>query len=169
MHNVIQTNRLRRRRGFSLIEIMIVVTLIGLLNAIAVPALRQTRKQVQATRIANDFRQIKDSLEFALTELGSFPPDRNPGQFPPELSPYLPREAWNQAIVGNNTRWDWDNWIGRGGRPFQVGLTLRYRGGGVDTELMQMVDGILDDGDLGTGTFRSETQFGGFVIVFEEN
>ena len=158
----------RRKRGFSLVEIMIVIVLIGILNAIAIPALRNTRKQVQATRIANDFRQIRDSLEFAISELGTYPPDRNPGQYPPELVPYLPSEAWNRAIVGNNVRWDWDNWIGRGGRPFDVGLTLRYRGRGVDTELMTIVDDILDDGDLSTGTFRTETRYGGFVIVFKE-
>lgn len=156
-----------KQRGFTILELTVVVVIIALINAIAIPALRNTRKEVIATRLANDFRQIKDSLEYALSELGEVPPDRNPGRYPAELEPYLPTEAWRRSVV--NARWDWDNWIGKGGRPFQVGLTLRYRGNGVDREVMRMVDEILDDGDLGSGEFREETRFGGYAIVLREN
>jgi prepilin-type N-terminal cleavage/methylation domain-containing protein len=47
-----------RRRGFTLVEIMIVVAIIALLAAIAVPNFLRARKRSQATRIMQDLRQL---------------------------------------------------------------------------------------------------------------
>jgi prepilin-type N-terminal cleavage/methylation domain-containing protein len=52
-------NRLNKRRGgFTLVEIMIVVAIIALLAAIAVPGFLRARKRSQASRIINDLRLI---------------------------------------------------------------------------------------------------------------
>src|ERR1700726_592679 len=48
----------KRRGGFTLVEIMIVVAIIALLAAIAVPGFLRARKRSQATRILNDLRLI---------------------------------------------------------------------------------------------------------------
>lgn len=48
----------RSRGGFTLVEIMIVVAIIALLAAIAVPNFLRARKRSQATRILNDLRLI---------------------------------------------------------------------------------------------------------------
>jgi prepilin-type N-terminal cleavage/methylation domain-containing protein len=45
-------------RGFTLVEIMIVVAIIALLAAIAVPGFLRARKRAQASRILNDLRLI---------------------------------------------------------------------------------------------------------------
>src|SRR5215204_1513995 len=47
-----------RRRGFTLVEIMIVVAIIALLAAIAVPNFLRARKRSQATRVLEDLRMI---------------------------------------------------------------------------------------------------------------
>ena len=47
-----------RRGGFTLVEIMIVVAIIALLAAIAVPGFLRARKRSQASRILNDLRMI---------------------------------------------------------------------------------------------------------------
>jgi prepilin-type N-terminal cleavage/methylation domain-containing protein len=48
----------KRRGGFTLVEIMIVVAIIALLAAIAVPGFLRARKRSQASRILNDLRMI---------------------------------------------------------------------------------------------------------------
>jgi prepilin-type N-terminal cleavage/methylation domain-containing protein len=52
-------NRINKRHGgFTLVEIMIVVAIIALLAAIAVPGFLRARKRSQASRILNDLRLI---------------------------------------------------------------------------------------------------------------
>ncbi len=57
-------NRLNKRRGgFTLVEIMIVVAIIALLAAIAVPGFLRARKRSQASRIINDLRLIDSAVD----------------------------------------------------------------------------------------------------------
>jgi len=53
----------KRRGGFTLVEIMIVVAIIALLAAIAVPGFLRARKRSQATRILNDMRLIDSAVD----------------------------------------------------------------------------------------------------------
>ena len=62
----IRTNR----RGFTLVEIMIVVAIIALLAAIAVPNFLRSRKRSQATRVLEDLRNIDHALEQYAMETG---------------------------------------------------------------------------------------------------
>ena len=52
-----------RRGGFTLVEIMIVVAIIALLAAIAVPGFLRARKRSQASRIINDLRLIDSAID----------------------------------------------------------------------------------------------------------
>src|SRR5438105_15140562 len=57
-------NKLNKRRGgFTLVEIMIVVAIIALLAAIAVPGFLRARKRSQASRILNDLRMIDAAVD----------------------------------------------------------------------------------------------------------
>ena len=57
-------NKLNKRRGgFTLVEIMIVVAIIALLAAIAVPGFLRARKRSQASRILNDLRMIDSAVD----------------------------------------------------------------------------------------------------------
>ena len=53
----------KRRGGFTLVEIMIVVAIIALLAAIAVPGFLRARKRSQASRILNDLRMIDSACD----------------------------------------------------------------------------------------------------------
>lgn len=52
-----------KRAGFTLVEIMIVVAIIALLAAIAVPGFLRARKRSQATKILNDLRMIDGAVD----------------------------------------------------------------------------------------------------------
>ena len=49
--------------GFTLVEIMIVVAIIALLSAIAVPNFLRARKRSQATRVLEDLRMIDSATD----------------------------------------------------------------------------------------------------------
>jgi len=56
-------NRTSRKSGFTLVEIMIVVAIIGLLAAIAVPAFMKARKNAQRSACQNNLRLIDSSKD----------------------------------------------------------------------------------------------------------
>ena len=61
---------LKRRQAFTLVEIMIIVALIGLLAALAVPTFIKARKQSQGKRIVNDARIIDAAIDSWAFEKG---------------------------------------------------------------------------------------------------
>src|SRR5256884_8049296 len=52
-----------KRGGFTLVEIMIVVAVIALLAAIAVPNFLRARKRSQATRVLEDLRELDHAVD----------------------------------------------------------------------------------------------------------
>src|SRR5437762_1497982 len=53
----------KKHAGFTLVEIMIVVAIIALLAAIAVPGFLRARKRSQASKILNDLRMIDAAVD----------------------------------------------------------------------------------------------------------
>jgi prepilin-type N-terminal cleavage/methylation domain-containing protein len=65
------TNKIRNdRSAFTLVEIMIVVAIIGLLAALAIPGFVKARKQSQGRRIMNDVRQMDAAIDQWALETG---------------------------------------------------------------------------------------------------
>ena len=59
-----------RRQAFTLVEVMIIVALIGLLAALAIPSFVKVRKQSQGKRIVNDARIIDSAIDSWALENG---------------------------------------------------------------------------------------------------
>ncbi|MCX7915294.1 MAG: type II secretion system GspH family protein [Verrucomicrobiae bacterium] len=62
--------RVRNQAAFTLMEIMIIVAIIGMLAALAMPGFIKVRKQSQARRILNDARMIDTAIDAWAMEKG---------------------------------------------------------------------------------------------------
>ncbi len=77
-NTTMKTTRYRRKTGFTLLEIMIVVAIIGLLAAIAIPNFTRARAEAQAKVCINNLTKIDGAASlFALGWLRAFTPCRN--------------------------------------------------------------------------------------------
>jgi prepilin-type N-terminal cleavage/methylation domain-containing protein len=76
-----------KKAGFTLVEIMIVVAIIGLLAAIAIPNFVKSRATSQANGCINNLRQINAAAAQFSLEKGKKTGD--PITFPDDLTPYI--------------------------------------------------------------------------------
>jgi len=56
-------NNKTNRKGFTLVEIMIVVVIIGLLAAMAIPAFSKVRQQSRLKAVTNNLRQVSTAAQ----------------------------------------------------------------------------------------------------------
>jgi type IV pilus assembly protein PilA len=63
-------NPTRSNRGFTLVEIMIVVVIIGLLAAMAIPAFQKVRQSSQDKAVLNNVRQLSAASDQYFLENG---------------------------------------------------------------------------------------------------
>ena len=149
---------LKNNRGFTLVEIMIVVAIIGLVAAIAVPAFARARKNAQVNRFIQDLRTAVDAFTMYNLENISYPPDRMPGVIPPGMEEYLRRMRWSEPTsIGGYWDWDYEQFGYRAG----VSVYLPNR---TAAEMREIAEKI-DDGSLTTGNFRARAQ--GYIYIIE--
>lgn len=78
--------------GFTLVEIMIVVGIIALLMAVAVPSWLRARKRSQATTIYDDLRSIDSAVDQYALEAGLGPGDQ------------VASQKWQEFFFKTNSR-----------------------------------------------------------------
>ena len=64
---------MKKREGFTLIELMIVIAIIGILAAIAIPQFAAYRKKSYNAAAVSDLRTAKTSLEAYYAEAQEYP------------------------------------------------------------------------------------------------
>ena len=82
-----KTSKARLWAGFTLVEIMIVVAIIGVLAAIAIPNFVKARATTQANACINNLRQIDSAVQQFALEKGKTSGDTV--TYPDDITPYL--------------------------------------------------------------------------------
>jgi general secretion pathway protein G len=85
------------RRAFSLIELVIVVVIIGVLAAIAIPRMSSGADNAKNNAVKANLAVLRQAIELHKAEVGTFP---TVGGFPDDLQPYL--RVIPKLGVGNN-------------------------------------------------------------------
>ena len=115
---------MRRRRGFSFVEAMATMALIGLLARIAIPSYGEMKRRSIAAAIMGDVHAIRIATLTHYTETGSLPPDAASGQLPPQLMASLPKGF---TFDRTDFDYDWHAWNvvnGSGDSETLVGITV---------------------------------------------
>jgi prepilin-type N-terminal cleavage/methylation domain-containing protein len=87
------------KAAFTLVEIMIVVAIIGLLAALAIPGFVKARKQSQGRRILNDARQLDAAIDQWALDKGK---TNGATIVTAEAATYLKTGTWPSAdLLGN--------------------------------------------------------------------
>jgi prepilin-type N-terminal cleavage/methylation domain-containing protein len=140
----------RRARGFTLLEIMIAVVIIGFLAAMAVPAFQRVGKNAKLARIVSDFRTYAQAFEQYAAENGEWPANAGTAVVPTGMNRAIKADAWQEAQTAIGGRWNWD------ALPNTFGITagIAITGYTADDATLTVIDNRIDDGDLTTGQFR---------------
>ena len=150
------TSGRNRGRGFTLVEIMVVVVIIGILAAIAVPEIKRVQQRARCTAFINDLRVFSETYQRYCNENGNFPAESGTGVVPAGMAPYLRSTNWTRATpIGGNYDWDSGVVAPNGKTPVAM-ISVRPSGSNLITLSSQdllYIDQKIDDGNLATGSF----------------
>ncbi len=90
MNPVMRVRALRTdRSGFTIVELLVVVMIVGTLTGLALPNLRGAALRADATHVVADARAVGLAAYEYLSEHGRFPASGSPGTVPEEMAETL--------------------------------------------------------------------------------
>ncbi|MGC9451031.1 MAG: type II secretion system protein [Oceanipulchritudo sp.] len=144
------------KTGWSLIEIAIVVTIIGILAALAIPLFSLILKRSRLSGLANDLRQHSQSiLNYTMDDKGGGGDFPDSGPLLPDLEGYLSPIWDDPSPVGGNYSW---HYVGKG-NPKTSSAYIQISATGlspfaIDLSDVVSLDRKIDDGNLGSGILQ---------------
>lgn len=103
--------RFRKSRGFTLIEILVVITILGILGALVIPKIMDRPNEARVAATKQQVADIVQALNLYKLDAGSYPSSSqglealvqkpSSGKIPSNWRPYmdkLPKDAWGNAF-----------------------------------------------------------------------
>ena len=134
-----------RHAGFTLIELMIVIVIIGVLATIAIPAYSRTVRNAKCGRTAAELRSLSTAFVAYQAAHGELPPDSHL-TLPAGMEEFIDPAVWADGTpLGGTYNWEGPDNYGYAG--------LSIFGSNEEQESFEILDALIDDGDLGSGRF----------------
>lgn len=149
-------NTNRSLRGFTLVEIMIVVIIIGLLAALAIPTIHNSQRAAKGATFINDVRTYGAAAEVFSLETGDYPDAAGAAVMPAGLEEYIPTTKWTATTpIGGS----WNFLKNSNGIVSALGAT----GYTATVGQLMHIEAKFDDGSLTTG--KLQTIAGGYYYI----
>jgi len=133
----------RSASGFTLIELMIVVSVIGIVAALVIPAYANFIRNTRAAQAAADLYTVRAATYLYYGDTAQWPPETMTGEIPPELVSYLPGDF---TFRRSHYTLDYDNFgagSGRKGQYYGRGIAVGISIQAPDTKLGPTIRGVL--------------------------
>jgi len=140
-----------RRGGFTLVEVLIVVLILGILAAMVIPQFADASRESSQMSFITDVRIFGEAAVLYRAKTGQYLPDGGTGTVPAGFEPYIDEDGWT-AITPIGGRWDAE--YNENGIVSAIGVHFNGDGETRDDAYMQEIDDRFDDGDLAAGGFR---------------
>lgn len=155
--------------GFSIVEIMVALTIVSLLITLAVPQLKKYQVAAGATVVVSDLRTFATAFETYAQEKGSFPAEVEAGVMPPEMADRLGASGWLRVTpIGGH--YNWENNQKHGGVRYRAAISISETATApleVHEERLREIDRLIDDGNLSTGNFRTGVNHDALYIILQ--
>lgn len=139
-----------------MIEIAIVVTIIGLLAAIAVPYVRRAKDSAMIAALENDLRVFAQDFHTYELEFSSYPATHTtPGSYPAGMEGHMSHAWLLLPVIGGSYSWVYSG----NGDPANEYAYIEVTGSStnplrIDPSRLSEIDDDLDDGNPSTGRLQ---------------
>lgn len=161
------TRRAQRARGFTLVEIMVAVVIIGLIAAMVMPGYRRIVLRSKTAAVVSDLRSYSTAFITYNLQNGKWPADVAAQQVPTEMTGALAQGFLLKSPIGGVYKWNYD--VSAAGVTAKAAIIIQTDSGEVmsdDIDLLEMIDKEMDDGDLGQGNVQVSA--GALVYIIEK-
>ncbi len=153
----------RGAAGFTLVELLIVVIILGVLAAVVIPTMGGVTDDTRITAFATEMSVLADAAERYQVVEDSSLPDTSSGVWPTEWDGYIRQDQFEAPTPLGGV---WDTELNSFGVVSAVGA--HFNGGDVPADAdLAAVDLMMDDGDITTGKVRKLAD-DRFYYVLEE-
>lgn len=141
------------RRGFTFVELLVTIIIVGILANLAIPAMNEIKLRADAARVLSDYNSIRLAAYDIYASQGSFPASGSWNQVPAPFANALP---FGFAFQYKTVDYRWQLYGTPSGNPLGPGRPLMgMEVRGANLSLMQ----AIRSGYRGQLAFGSPTQF----------
>src|SRR5690606_14678950 len=97
---------MRRHSGFTVLELLVALSCVGILASIALPQISEYRERAQVAQTASELRGLATAFMAYATAHEDYPPDSH-RELPPGMDAYVSPHLWQEETpLGGFYNWE---------------------------------------------------------------